>query len=105
MSAIETTGLFFGSMHFCLGMGVPIAIALGGLAAFLIFLFWGPNALSMMVLKAFGASLSYSVLRYPLFVFMAALPGAVGDPPEIFIKTPMPGLGRLRRGGSPSEPS
>ena len=42
MSAIEITGLFFGSMLFCLGMGVPIAIALGGLAAFLIFFFLGP---------------------------------------------------------------
>ena len=73
MSAIEITVLFFGSMLFCLGMGVPIAIALGGLAAFLIFFFWGPNALSMMVLKAFGATSSFEFLSIPLFVFMAAL--------------------------------
>jgi tripartite ATP-independent transporter DctM subunit len=73
VSAIEITALFFGSMLFCLGMGVPIAIALGGLAAFLIFFFWGPNALSMMVLKAFGATSSFEFLSIPLFVFMAAL--------------------------------
>jgi TRAP-type mannitol/chloroaromatic compound transport system permease large subunit len=73
VSAIGITALFFGSMLFCLAMGVPIAIALGGLAAFLVFFFWGPNALSMMVLKAFGATSSFEFLSIPLFIFMAAM--------------------------------
>ena len=66
MSAVGITLLFFGRHAVILGIGVPIAIALGGLAALLIFFFWGPNALSMMVLKAFGAtsSLSSSRSRY-----------------------------------------
>ena len=90
-------------MLFCLGMGVPIAIALGGLAAFLIFFFWGPNALSMMVLKAFGAT---SVLRVPvdpLFVFIAALLARSGIAEDL-CETMYRFLRRLR-GGSPSEPS
>jgi tripartite ATP-independent transporter DctM subunit len=73
MSAVEITALFFGSMLVCLGLGVPIAIALGGLAALLVFFFWGPNALSMLVLKAFGATSSFEFLSIPLFIFMAAL--------------------------------
>jgi tripartite ATP-independent transporter DctM subunit len=73
MSATGITVLFFGSMLICLGIGVPIAIALGGLAAILVFLFWGPNALSMLVLKAFGATSSFEFLSIPLFIFMAAM--------------------------------
>jgi tripartite ATP-independent transporter DctM subunit len=71
MSIVATTVLFFGSMFGCLVSGVPIAIALGGLSALLVIFFWGPNALSMLVLKGFGNTSSFEFLSIPLFVFMA----------------------------------
>ena len=71
MSIVATTVLFFGSMFGCLVAGVPIAIALGGLSALLVIFFWGPNALSMLVLKAFGNTSSFEFLSIPLFVYMA----------------------------------
>ena len=71
MDVVSLTVLFFGSMFALLAIGVPIAIALGGLAAILVFFFWGPNALSMLVLKAFGNTSSFEFLAIPLFVYMA----------------------------------
>ena len=71
MSIVATTVLFFGSMFGCLVSGVPIAIALGGLSDLLGIYFWGPNALSMLVLKGFGNTSSFEFLSIPLFVFMA----------------------------------
>jgi tripartite ATP-independent transporter DctM subunit len=97
VSAVEITLLFFGSMLFFLGAGVPIAIALGGLAAFLIFFFWGPNALSMMVLKAFGATSSFEFLSIPLFIYMAALLEKSGIAEDLY-DTMYRFFGRLRGG-------
>ena len=71
MSAIEITILFFGAMFGCLALGVPISIALGGISAILVFFFWGPNALSMMVLKSYSTTASFEFLAIPLFIFMA----------------------------------
>ena len=71
MSAVEYSALFFGAMFVCLAVGVPIAFALGGLSAIFVFFFWGPNALSMMALKAFGTTSSFEFLAIPLFIFMA----------------------------------
>ena len=97
MSAVGITLLFFGSMLVILGIGVPIAIALGGLAAFLIFFFWGPNALSMMVLKAFGATSSFEFLSIPLFVFMAAMLEKSGIAEDLYA-TMYKFFGRVRGG-------
>lgn len=71
MGPIEISLIFFGSMFFCLGIGVPIAIALGGLSAILVYFFWGSNALSMLVLRAYGNTSSFEFLAIPLFIFMA----------------------------------
>ena len=65
------TGIFFGTMFAALAIGVPISIALGGLSAILVYFFWGPSALAMLPLKAFGATTSFEYLAIPLFVFMA----------------------------------
>jgi tripartite ATP-independent transporter DctM subunit len=97
MSATGITILFFGSMLVCLGLGVPIAFALGGLAAFLVFFFWGPNALSMMVLKAFGATSSFEFLSIPLFIFMAAMLEKSGIADDLYT-TMYKFFGRLRGG-------
>jgi tripartite ATP-independent transporter DctM subunit len=71
MDVISLTALFFAAMFGCLAIGVPIAIALGGLSAILVLIFWGPNALSMLVLKAYGNTSSFEFLAIPLFVYMA----------------------------------
>jgi len=71
MDVISLTAVFFAAMFACLAIGVPIAIALGGLSAILILIFWGPNALSMLVLKAYGNTSSFEFLAIPLFVYMA----------------------------------
>ena len=71
MDVISLTALFFAAMFACLAIGVPIAIALGGLSAILVLIFWGPNALSMLVLKAYGNTSSFEFLAIPLFVYMA----------------------------------
>jgi tripartite ATP-independent transporter DctM subunit len=97
MSATGITVLFFGLMLLCLGFGVPIAIALGGLAALLVFFFWGPNALSMLVLKAFGNTSSFEFLSIPMFVFMAAMLERSGIAEDLY--TAMYRFFGNRRGG------
>ncbi len=71
MGPLEFSIIFFGSMFLFLGIGVPIAIALGGLSVALVWIFWGPNALSMLVLKSYGMASAFELLAVPLFVFMA----------------------------------
>lgn len=71
MSPVELSALFFGVMILCLAAGALIAIVLGGLSAILVTIFWGPKALSMVVLKAYGNTSSFEFLAIPLFVFMA----------------------------------
>ena len=71
MGPIEFSIIFFGSMFLFLGIGVPIGIALGGLSAILVYLFWGSNAVSMLVLKAYGNTSSFEFLAIPLFIFMS----------------------------------
>ena len=71
MGPLEFSAVFFGCLFAALGLGIPIAISLGGLSALLVWIFWGSNALSMMVLKAYGLASSFELLAVPLFVFMA----------------------------------
>ncbi len=71
MNPLTFSLVYFASMILCLGIGVPIAIALGGLSAIMVAVFWGPNALSMLVLRAYGTTSSFELLAIPLFVFMA----------------------------------
>jgi len=97
MGPTGITLLFFGLMLFCLGLGVPIAIALGGLASLLVYFFWGPNALSMLVLKAFGNTSSFEFLSIPMFVFMAALLERSGIAEDLY--TTMYRFFGHRRGG------
>lgn len=68
---VTFSAIFFGSMLFSLAVGVPIAISLGGLSAILVYVYWGPQALSMLPLNAFNSTSSFEYLAIPLFVFMA----------------------------------
>lgn len=70
---VLTTTLLFAGMALFLGLGVPIAIALGGLSIGMIYLFWSPMALSMVPIKAFSTASSFEYVAIPLFIFMAAM--------------------------------
>jgi tripartite ATP-independent transporter DctM subunit len=71
MSIIPISFIFFGSMFLALALGVPIAIALGGISVVLITAFWNVSALTMPILRAFGNTSSFEFLAIPMFVFMA----------------------------------
>lgn len=97
MDVTSITALFFGLMFAALACGVPIAIALGGLSAILVLIFWGANALSMLVLKAFGNTSSFEFLAIPLFIFMASMLERSGIAEDLY-QTMQRFVGR-RRGG------
>jgi len=65
--------LLFGGMFFFLGLGVPIAFALGGLSVAMIYFFWSPAALSMIPMRAFATATSFEYLSIPMFIFMASM--------------------------------
>jgi tripartite ATP-independent transporter DctM subunit len=85
MSAVEITIFFFGAMLACLAMGVPISIALGGISAILVYFFWGPNALSMMVLKSFNTTSSFEYVAIPLFIYMANMLERSGIAEDLYL--------------------
>ncbi|MEW5422836.1 TRAP transporter large permease subunit [Amorphus sp. 3PC139-8] len=70
---VLTTALLFSGMVALLGIGVPIAIALGGLSIAMIYVFWSPMALNMLPIKAFATASSFEYVAIPLFIFMAAM--------------------------------
>ncbi|MDQ0316848.1 TRAP transporter large permease [Amorphus orientalis] len=70
---VLTTALLFGGMLLALGIGVPIALALGGLSIGMIYVFWSPMALNMLPIKAFATASSFEYVAIPLFIFMAAM--------------------------------
>ncbi|MCP5366752.1 MAG: TRAP transporter large permease subunit [Hyphomicrobiales bacterium] len=71
MGAVEFSLIFFGCMFLFLALGIPIAVALGGLSVILVWIFWGGNALSMLILKSYSMTSSFELLAVPLFIFMA----------------------------------
>jgi len=73
MDPITSTFVLFGGMFSMLIVGVPIAVALGGLSVILVYFFWGPNALPMIALKSFGTTSSFEFVAIPLFIFMASM--------------------------------
>ena len=73
MDAGLGTILLFGSMIFVLAMGVPIAIALGGISVGFIYFAWNPNALAILPMKGFAVTSSFELTSVPLFIFMAAM--------------------------------
>ncbi|MFC4350282.1 TRAP transporter large permease subunit [Fodinicurvata halophila] len=70
---VMATVVLFGGMILFLGLGVPIAFALGGFSAGMIYFFWSPQALNMVAIKAYNTVSSFEYLAIPLFIFMAAM--------------------------------
>ncbi|WP_158971314.1 TRAP transporter large permease [Chachezhania sediminis] len=67
------TILLFGSMIVVLGLGVPIAIALGGLTVVFIHFFWSDAAINLLPVRSFAVASSFEYLAVPLFVLMASV--------------------------------
>ncbi len=65
--------LLFGGMLFFLAVGVPIALALGGLSVALIATLWSPTGLNMVALRAYSNTANFEYLSIPLFIFMASM--------------------------------
>lgn len=70
---VLVTSLLFGGMLVFLGIGVPIAFALGGTSIVMIYVFWSPMGLNMLPMRAFSVTSSVEYLAIPLFIFMASM--------------------------------
>ncbi len=81
---VLVTVVLFGSMLFFLAIGVPIAIALGGLSIGMIYLLWSPMALNMVPIRAFSITSNFGYLAIPLFIFMAAMLQKSGIAEDLF---------------------
>ncbi len=72
--AIEvTTILIFVCLFSLIFLGLPISFALGGTGMLFTLIFWGPEALYMAAVQAWGASGQFVLVAIPLFVFMAMI--------------------------------
>jgi len=82
MSLTLMTLLMFGSALILLGLGVPIAFALGSVAAGAVYFFQSSNALITMVYSTFALMWQILFMAVPLFIFMGAVlekSGIAGD--------------------------
>lgn len=59
------------ALLFLLGLGIPIAFTLCGVATVGILFTWGPKGLLLLFNTAYGESTSFLLLAIPLFIFMA----------------------------------
>ena len=71
MSIEIVTIILFGSMILFLVLGLPVAFALGGLAAIFTVFLWSPDALSVIAINAWKGMSSFTMIAIPLFIFMA----------------------------------
>lgn len=65
--------LLFGSMLLFLGLGLPVAFVLGGLAAIFTAIFWGPESFFIIVARTYSMMSTTTLVACPLFVLMAAV--------------------------------
>jgi tripartite ATP-independent transporter DctM subunit len=82
MSIALITILMFGSILMVLALGVPIAFALGSIAAMAVYCFQGSNALITIVYSTFALMWQILFMAVPLFIFMGAVlekSGIAGD--------------------------
>jgi tripartite ATP-independent transporter DctM subunit len=63
----------FGSLFVLLGMGLPIAFALGSIAVAATYFAYGPKALITIVFSAFSMMWQILFISIPLFIFMGAV--------------------------------
>ena len=97
MSIEVVTILMFGGLIVCLLLGIPLAWSLGGVAAIVCFLNWGPGGLMLIVYNTFGAMWSIVLVAIPLFMSMGILLERAGIAEALF-ETIHRWSGRLRGG-------
>ena len=68
MSIEIVTVFLFGSMILFLVLGLPVAFALGGLAAVFTVFLWSPDALSVIAINAWKGMSSFTMIAIPLFI-------------------------------------
>ena len=73
MSIELVTIIMFGSLIIGLVLGLPLTFLLGGIAVVCTYFLWGPQAITMIVLRAFDWSTNFLVIAIPLFIFMGLL--------------------------------
>jgi len=60
----------FSSFFTLLALGIPLAWTTGSLGLIFAFFMWGPDAMSIVVLRVWDVMGSFSMIAIPLFVFM-----------------------------------
>lgn len=70
MSSEFITLLMFSGLLICIILGLPLAFSLGGIGLVFAFFLWGPDAITMVVFRAFQWSTNIIVMAVPLFVAM-----------------------------------
>ena len=84
MSPVLLTALMFGTFFVFLAMGVPLAWTTGGLGLVFTFFLWGPDSLSLVVLRTWATMQSFSMIAIPLFVFMGNMLQNSGIASDLF---------------------
>ncbi|MEW6045027.1 MAG: TRAP transporter large permease subunit [Bacillota bacterium] len=84
MSIEALTLVMFGGLLLLLATGLPLAFVTGGIATGLIAWLWNPDALSLVVHRAWGQMSNYLLAAIPLFIFMASMLEKAGLIEELF---------------------
>jgi len=85
LSPLALMLVLFGSLIVLLLTGLPVVFAMGGIAAILVFLVWGPTvAPYVLAHTAFHQLTHYELVAIPLFVFMALILRSAGIAEDLF---------------------
>ncbi|MBI9091050.1 MAG: TRAP transporter large permease subunit [Desulfobacterium sp.] len=91
------TILMFGSFFALLALGIPLAWTTGSLGLIFAFFLWGPDSMSIIVLRVWDVMGSFSMIAIPLFVFMGNMLQKSGIAHDLF-KAIQVWVGGLRGG-------
>ncbi|SMC65145.1 TRAP transporter, DctM subunit [Desulfocicer vacuolatum DSM 3385] len=91
------TILMFSSFFALLALGIPLAWTTGSLGLIFAFFLWGPDAMSVVVLRVWDVMGSFSMIAIPLFVFMGNMLQKSGIAHDLF-KAIQVWVGGLRGG-------
>jgi tripartite ATP-independent transporter DctM subunit len=89
--------ILFSLAMMLLGLGVPIAFAMGGLGAIFAVFFWGWDHLYILALAAYGSLQNLNLVAIPLFVLMGWILKSSGMADDMF-EAMHAWLGRFRGG-------
>lgn len=78
------TILMFSSFFALLALGIPLAWTTGSLGLIFAFFMWGPDAMSIVVLRVWDVMGSFSMIAIPLFVFMGNMLQKSGIAHDLF---------------------